>query len=62
MTVRRPLRVWRWTVSAPTPIVAARQILQLLEGDDREVGHVAEHVELPTELVLRTSTAPPREA
>jgi DNA-binding LacI/PurR family transcriptional regulator len=42
--------------------VAARQILQLLEGDDREVGHVAEHVELPTELVLRTSTAPPREA
>lgn len=40
--------------------VAARQILQLLEGDDREVGHVAEHVELPTELVLRSTTAPPR--
>ncbi|URL58647.1 bifunctional lysylphosphatidylglycerol flippase/synthetase MprF [Luteibacter flocculans] len=27
LTVRRPLRVWRWNVSAPTPIVAARQIL-----------------------------------
>ena len=29
------------------------------EGDDREYGHVNEHVELPTELVLRSSTAPP---
>jgi LacI family transcriptional regulator, repressor for deo operon, udp, cdd, tsx, nupC, and nupG len=39
--------------------VAARQILQRLQGDDREYGHVNEHVELPTELVLRSSTAPP---
>lgn len=56
--------------------VAARQILQLLEGEDRHAGGsrqavapgegserpatpVVEHVELPTELVLRTSTVAP---
>ncbi|QWT19664.1 bifunctional lysylphosphatidylglycerol flippase/synthetase MprF [Bacillus sp. NP157] len=25
--VRRPIRVWRWAISSPTPMVAARQIL-----------------------------------
>jgi len=27
LTVRRPIRLWRWAIAAPTPAIAARQIL-----------------------------------
>jgi phosphatidylglycerol lysyltransferase len=27
VAVRRPVRIWRWAISTPTPVVAARQIL-----------------------------------